>query len=69
MSNWSEKVIALEAAGWSQSDIAVEVGISPQSISDIKAKRTVEPRGMAAVGLHALHARVCGADPEKKKAA
>lgn len=68
MSIWSEKVIALETAGWSQADISNEIGISAQSISDIKAKRTAEPRGMAAVKLNDLHKRICGGSEEKEAA-
>ncbi len=54
MNPWSEKIAALEAAGWSLTALARAVGLSPQALSDIKQGRTVEPRGMAAVRLHAM---------------
>ena len=55
MSTWSDRIAALESAGWSLTGLAREIGISPQALSDIKQGRTIEPRGMAAVRLHALH--------------
>lgn len=52
---WSEKVIALEAAGWSLTGLAAAVGLSVQALSDVKQGRTKAPGGMAAVKLHHLH--------------
>ena len=52
---WSEKVIALEAAGWTLTALAVACGRSVSWVSDIKQGRTLEPGGMAAVRLHNLH--------------
>lgn len=54
MNPWAEKIAALEAAGWSLVDIGRSVGLSSQALSDIKQGRSQEPRGMAAVRLHAL---------------
>lgn len=59
---WAERIADLEAAGWSLTQIGKDIELSPQSLSDIKQGRSKEPRGMAAVKLHALHARVCGGD-------
>lgn len=55
MTKWSEKVVELESRGWSLTGIAKEIGLSVQSVSDIKQERTNSPRGMAAVHLHNLH--------------
>lgn len=52
--------------------IGKAVGLSPQSISDIKQGRTKAPGGMAAVHLHDLHARGVGpapAEPTTQEAA
>lgn len=38
-------------------EIGNRIGLSPQSVSDIEQQRTVEPKGDAAVKLHALHLR------------
>lgn len=73
MPTWSERIAALESAGWSLTGLAREVGISPQALSDVKQGRTSEPRGMAAVRLHALHsallAQKAGDAPEQDEAA
>lgn len=53
---WSDRIKALEAIGWSLTEIGRAVGKSPQTISDIKQGRVREPGGMAAVRLHKLHA-------------
>ncbi len=55
MPTWSERIAALEAAGWTLTGLAREIGLSVQALSDVKQGRTVEPRGMAAVQLHRLH--------------
>lgn len=52
---WSERIAALESAGWSLTELAKTIGMSPQALSDIKQGRSNEPRGMAAVRLHSLH--------------
>lgn len=58
---WSEKVIALEANGWSLTALADAVGLSVSAVSDLKQKRTMQPGGMSAVQLHHLYAT--GAKP------
>lgn len=63
MQTWSQRVIALEAAGWSLTRLSKELGISQQALSDIKQGRTIEPRGMAAVRLHSLHEELAKAEP------
>jgi len=55
MKTWLERIKDLETAGWSLTGIGEEIGLSPQSLSDIKQSRTTEPRGMAAVRLYLLH--------------
>jgi len=54
--SWSARIKALEAIGWSLTDIARAVGKSTGAISDLKHGRITEPTGMAAVRLHHLHA-------------
>lgn len=60
MHDWSDRIKALEDAGWSLTRIGAEVGLSTSSVSDLKRGDSKEPRGMAAVRLHDLHSRVCG---------
>lgn len=67
MTTWAEKIAALELAGWSLTGIGKSIGLSPQSLSDIKQGRTKEPTGMAAVRLHELHLKA--RKPSKSKAA
>jgi hypothetical protein len=73
MTTWSQRVIELEAAGRSITAIAAEVGMSQQALSDVKAGRSKEPRGMAAVRLHALHSALVAQNaadaPEQDEAA
>lgn len=52
--DWQKTISDLEALGWSQTALAAEIGLTVGSVSDIKRGRTREPRGMAAVKLHAL---------------
>ncbi len=52
---WSERIIELEARGWSLVALGLAIGKSAQALSDIKQGRTKEPGGMAAVKLHHLH--------------
>lgn len=54
METWSGKIAALEAAGWSQKELGAAIGLTPQSVSDIKNEQTKAPNGMAAVKLHDL---------------
>lgn len=54
MNDWSARIEALMDAGWSITEIAANLGLTASSVSDIKTKRTTEPRGMAAVKLHRL---------------
>lgn len=53
---WADRIRALEARGWSLTEIGRAIEKSPQAVSDIKQGRTREPGGMAAVRLHQLHA-------------
>jgi plasmid maintenance system antidote protein VapI len=53
--SWSDRIKQLEALGWSLTAIGEVIGLSPQSVSDIKGGRTKAPAGMAAVRLHELH--------------
>lgn len=54
MKTWPQKITELESAGWSINAIAAHIGLSAQALSDIKQGRSKEPRGMAAVNLHAM---------------
>jgi transcriptional regulator with XRE-family HTH domain len=60
MKTWLERVSELEAAGWSLTRLGNEIGLSPQSLSDIKQGRSKEPRGMSAVRLYLLHLKISG---------
>ena len=53
---WANRIKALEARGWSLTEIGRAIGKSPQTVSDLKQGRTREPGGMAAVNLHHLYA-------------
>lgn len=64
---WAEKVVALEERGWSLTGLGKAIGLSSQSVSDIKQGRTKAPTGMAAVQLHHLHST--GALPPPSEAA
>jgi len=66
MKTWAERITELESAGRSLTEIAADIGMSQSALSEVKQGRSKEPRGMAAVRLHELHARVCEAG---KKAA
>lgn len=55
MKPWSERIADLQRDGWSLTALGKAIGLSPQSLSDIKQGRCQEPRGMAAVRLHHLH--------------
>lgn len=52
--NWSERIKALQSAGWRPSEIAAEIGLSVTALSDLSTGRSAEPKGMAAVLLHKL---------------
>lgn len=66
---WSQVVRDIEAQGWSLTQIGDAIGLSVASVSDIKQGRTKEPRGMAAVELHKLHAQLRDAPVEQARAA
>jgi len=55
--NWQQRITDLEASGHKLAALAKRVGLSAQALSDIKAGRTTEPKGMAAVRLHDLHTK------------
>lgn len=54
--DWSRCIKALQANGWTLTNLAKEVGISVSGLSDIKQGRSSAPRGMVAVKLHDLYA-------------
>ncbi|MFC4526377.1 helix-turn-helix domain-containing protein [Dyella halodurans] len=54
MDTWKDKIVALEARGWTLTGIGNAVDLSPSSISDIKQGRCKNPGGMAAVKIHNL---------------
>lgn len=57
MKTWAQRIADLEASGWSLTAIGQHIDLSPQSLSDIKQGRSKEPRGMAAVRLHAMEGK------------
>lgn len=42
--NWSQLVLSIQAAGWSQPQIAAACNCAQSTISDIAAGRTKDPR-------------------------
>lgn len=48
---------ALELSGYSLTSIAELCGLTLQAVSDIKYRRSIEPKGMAAVKLHKLYSQ------------
>lgn len=68
MNDWADRIKAIQASGLSLTEIAKEVGISVGSLSDLKQGRSSEPRGMAAVNLHALYERRKSVKPKGKAA-
>ena len=52
---WQERIQVCKDAGLTNAEIARRIGISPQGLCDIVAKRTMQPNGMVAVKLHKLH--------------
>ena len=66
--NWPEKIKALEESGMTLTAIGEAIGLTPGAVSDVKQGRTSNPRGMAAVRLHQLHAEKCvDVEPAKAK--
>lgn len=65
--SWAGRIKDLEARGWSLTAIGERIGLSPQSVSDIKQGRTKAPTGMSAVLLHTIHAT--NEQPPKPEAA
>jgi hypothetical protein len=55
---WQDRIQQIKDAGMTNAMLARAVGITPQGLCDIAAKRTIEPRGMVAVKLHNLHLRM-----------
>jgi transcriptional regulator with XRE-family HTH domain len=58
--NWTQVILDLEKQGWSLTALGRAIGLSPQSVSDIKHGRTKAPSGMAAVRLYDLHQKAAG---------
>lgn len=69
MKTWRERITELEAAGWSLTQIAQEIGLSLPALSDVKQGRTQQPRANAAMKLDELHRRFCAETKPTKKAA
>lgn len=72
MKTWARRIKDLEDLGWSAAGLAEHCGIAYSTLSDIKNGRSKEPRGMAAVLLHALEGKTptqAAAPSRKKKAA
>lgn len=62
---WPTVVAELESSGLTIKEISEKVGLAISSVSDLKRGASQSPRGMAAVKLHALHQKVCGAKRPK----
>jgi hypothetical protein len=57
--DWTKLITDLEVRGWTQAQIGAAVGgVSQNHISDLKSKRTAEPRYECGRELVALHERV-----------
>lgn len=65
MTTWQNKVLELEARGWSLTDLAKSTGAHVSSISDLKHGRTKQPRADVALQLHHLFST--GAQPPEQK--
>jgi len=61
MKTWKDIVDDLLESGLSKDELAVQAETTIGVLNEILAGRTKEPRGMAAVRLHQLHALRCGA--------
>ena len=57
--DWKERIAACESAGMSRREIAAAVGMSYSALCDVVNGNTKEPRGLAAVKLHALAQSLC----------
>lgn len=69
MTEWADRIKAIQdASGLSLTDLAREVGMSVSGLSDVRHGRSAEPRGMAAVRLHAMHERLTSAKPKGRAA-
>lgn len=66
MTTWQEKVLELQARGWTLAALAARSNASIGAIADLKKGRTKEPR--ASVGLELHHLYSTGAMPEIKAA-
>lgn len=49
---WQTKILLLLANGWKMREIAKHIGLTTQSLFDLKRGRTIEPKGIAAVKLY-----------------
>jgi hypothetical protein len=65
---WAQRIADLEAKEWTLRAIADAIGMKLNALGEIKAGRTIEPRGMPAVKLYELHQRTCGVRPKRKAA-
>jgi DNA-binding XRE family transcriptional regulator len=57
MSIWQDKISALRTMGFTLAEIGRNIGLTPQSVCDLEAGRSKEPRGTAALKLDALYQR------------
>ena len=66
--DWKTEIINLIGRGVSVKDISNRTGLAVSSVYDLKNGYSVEPRGMAAVELHALISEKLGAGATVKAA-
>jgi hypothetical protein len=66
--DWKTEITKLVDDGVSIKEIAEETGLAVSSVYDLRNGYSIEPRGMAAVKLHAMIAARKGASRKKKVA-
>jgi hypothetical protein len=57
MATWQDKIGALRTWGFTLAEIGRNIGLTAQSVCDLEAGRSKEPRGGAALKLEALFQR------------
>jgi len=65
--DWAKLIIEIQASGLSLAQIGKETGAPISTLSDLKQRRSKEPRGALAISLAALRERL-RTTPELKEA-
>jgi hypothetical protein len=67
--DWAKLIIEIQASGLSLAQIGKETGAPISTLSDLKQRRSKEPRGALAISLAALRERLRATSaPELKEA-